>query len=36
VGIALRLLRIRRVPVGDLLPALLIAPILTAIVAAFR
>ena len=36
VGIALRLLRIRPVPVGDLLPALLIAPILTALVAALR
>jgi uncharacterized membrane protein YqgA involved in biofilm formation len=34
VGISLRLLRIRQVPVGDLLPALLVAPILTAIVAA--
>ncbi len=33
VGISLRLLRIRQVPVGDLLPALLVAPILTAIVA---
>jgi uncharacterized membrane protein YqgA involved in biofilm formation len=36
VGIALRLLRIRQVPVGGLLPALLVAPILTAIVAALR
>ena len=36
VGIALRLLRIRQVPVGDLLPALLVAPILTGIVAALR
>lgn len=36
VGIALRLLRIRQVPVGDLLPALAIAPILTAVVAALR
>ena len=36
VGISLRLLRIRQVPVGDLLPALLVAPILTAIVAALR
>jgi uncharacterized protein len=36
VGIALRLLRIRQVPVGDLLPALLVAPILTAVVAALR
>lgn len=33
VGIALRLLRIRQIPVGDLLPALIVAPILTAIVA---
>ena len=36
VGIALRLLRIRQVPVGDLLPALLVAPILTAVVTALR
>jgi uncharacterized protein len=36
VGIAFRLLRIRQVPVGDMLPALLVAPILTAIVAALR
>ncbi len=36
VGVALRLLRIRQVPVGDLLPALLLAPALTALVAAFR
>lgn len=35
VGIALRLLRIRPVPVGDLLPALLVAPLLTAAVAAW-
>jgi uncharacterized membrane protein YqgA involved in biofilm formation len=35
VGIALRLLRIRHIPVGDLLPALIVAPILTAVVAAF-
>ncbi|MDP3969734.1 MAG: DUF554 family protein [Nocardioides sp.] len=28
VGVALRLLRIRQVPVGDLLPALLVAPLL--------
>jgi len=35
VGIALRLLRIRHIPVGDLLPALIVAPLLTAIVAAF-
>lgn len=36
VGVALRLLRIRQVPVGDLLPALVIAPLLTAAVVAFR
>ena len=36
VGVALRLLRIRQVPVGDLLPGLLVAPILTAVVAALR
>ncbi len=36
VGIALRLLRIRQVPVGDLLPALLVAPLLTALVAGLR
>lgn len=36
VGVALRLLRIRQVPVGDLLPALLIAPLLTALVVAVR
>lgn len=34
VGIALRLLRIRPVPVADMLPALLVAPLLTALVAA--
>ncbi|MGH3506217.1 MAG: DUF554 domain-containing protein [Nocardioidaceae bacterium] len=32
VGVALRLLQIKQVPVGDLLPALLIAPLLTQIV----
>lgn len=36
VGIALRLLRIRHVPVGDLLPALIVAPLLTAVVAGLR
>lgn len=36
VGISLRLLRIRPVPVGDLLPALAVAPILTALVSALR
>ena len=36
VGIALRLLRIKDVPVGDLLPALLVAPLLTQLVVALR
>jgi hypothetical protein len=36
VGIGLRLLRIRHIPVGDLLPALLVAPILTALMATLR
>jgi uncharacterized protein len=36
VGVALRLLRIRQVPVGDLLPGLLLAPLLTTLVAALR
>ena len=36
VGIGLRLLRIREVPVGDMLPALLVAPILTQVVVALR
>jgi uncharacterized protein len=36
VGVALRLLRIKQLPVGDLLPALLIAPLLTAAVIAVR
>ena len=36
VGIALRLLDIRQIRVGDLLPALLVAPVLTAAVAALR
>ena len=35
-GIGLRLLRIRDVPVGNMLPAVLVAPVLTAIVAAVR
>lgn len=35
IGIALRLLRIRMVPVADLLPAVVIAPLLTVLVAAF-
>lgn len=36
VGVALGLLRIRQVAVGDLLPALVVAPVLTATVAALR
>ncbi|MBK7723392.1 MAG: DUF554 domain-containing protein [Austwickia sp.] len=35
-GIGLRLLRIKDVPVGDLLPAIVIAPLLTTVVAALR
>lgn len=34
VGIALRLLRIREIPVGDMLPALVVAPLLTQVVVA--
>lgn len=36
LGVGMRLLNIRQVPVGDLLPALLVAPLLTALVAALR
>ena len=36
VGVGLRLLQIRSVPVADLLPALAVAPLLVAIVAALR
>jgi uncharacterized protein len=36
VGVALRLLRIKQLPVGDLLPALLLAPLLTQLVIALR
>ncbi len=35
-GIGLRLLRIKDVPVGDLLPAIVIAPLLTTLVSALR
>lgn len=35
LGVGLRLLNIRSVPVGDMLPALIVAPILTAIVGSF-
>lgn len=36
VGVALRLLRLRSLPVADLLPALVVAPALSALVAALR
>jgi uncharacterized membrane protein YqgA involved in biofilm formation len=36
VGVAFGLLRLRRIPVGDLLPGLVLAPLLTAAVAALR
>lgn len=36
VGVALRLLRIKQLPVGDLLPALVVAPVITEVVIAFR
>jgi uncharacterized protein len=36
VGVALRLLRLKQLPVGDLLPALVVAPLLAALVAALR
>lgn len=36
VGVALRLLRIREIPVADLLPALLVAPLLVQLVGALR
>jgi uncharacterized membrane protein YqgA involved in biofilm formation len=36
VGVALRLLRVRQLPVADLLPALLVAPALTALVHTIR
>ncbi len=35
-GVGLRLLQIKQVPVGDLLPALAVAPVLTALVVSFR
>ena len=35
IGVGLRILNIRAVPVGDLLPAILVAPILTWVVASF-
>jgi uncharacterized membrane protein YqgA involved in biofilm formation len=36
VGVALRLLRIREIAVADLLPGLVVAPLLVQLVAAFR
>lgn len=36
IGIGLRLLRIREVPVGDMLPALIVAPLLTQLVVVLR
>ena len=36
LGVGLRLLNIRQVPVGDLLPALLMAPVITAVVVVVR
>ena len=36
LGVAIRLLGIKRIPVGNLLPALLVAPLLVALVAALR
>ncbi len=36
VGIGLRLLRVREIPVGDMLPALVVAPLLTQLVIALR
>jgi uncharacterized membrane protein YqgA involved in biofilm formation len=36
VGVSLRLLRIKPLPVGDLLPALAVAPALVAVVSALR
>jgi uncharacterized membrane protein YqgA involved in biofilm formation len=36
VGIAFRLLGIKQIPVGDLLPALVVAPLLVSLVGAFR
>ncbi|MFZ4497865.1 MAG: DUF554 family protein, partial [Candidatus Nanopelagicales bacterium] len=35
IGVGLRLLKIKSVPVGDMLPALVVAPILAALVALF-
>jgi uncharacterized membrane protein YqgA involved in biofilm formation len=36
LGVGLRLMKISAVPVGDMLPALVVAPVLTALVAALQ
>ena len=36
VGVGFRLLRVRDIPVGDLLPALVVAPLLTQLVVLLR
>jgi uncharacterized membrane protein YqgA involved in biofilm formation len=36
VGVSLGLLRLRQLPVGDLLPALVVAPLLTQLVVVLR
>jgi uncharacterized protein len=36
IGVSLRLLQVKPVPVADLLPALVVAPLLTALVVALR
>ncbi len=36
LGVGLRLLAVKAVPVGDMLPALVVAPVLTAVVQALR
>jgi uncharacterized protein len=36
IGVGLRLLRVKQLPVGDLLPALVVAPVLTEVVVLFR
>lgn len=36
IGVSLRLLRLKQLPVGDLLPALIVAPLLVSLVAVFR
>ena len=36
LGLGIRLAGIKQIPVGDLLPALVVAPLLVALVGAFR